>query len=312
MSIFVIGGTGFIGSRLTRSLVARGEKVTCFDINTDTADFSDLGDSVTVVRGDLTQFDDVMSEMAAAEPERVINLSYFLGSHHAPHVATKLNVVGMDNCFEAARLLGVNRVVYASSLAVYGLQSHYGERPVTEEDDCFGHKQYAVHKKFNEWQAEDFMDKYDISITGVRPANITGPDKVRGSVDHVQCVAGPARGEAVRFEYADFMRLPLHVDDITEVFARVLLADAPKHPVYNSGGTTISLSEIAEIVRGYLPDAEISFEHETGGRESSGLYLMNNSKLVDEFGIQYRPYPERVLQIINEVREGEGLEPLAG
>ena len=80
MSIFVIGGTGFIGSRLTRSLVGRGEKITCFDINTDAADFSDLGDSVSVVRGDLTQFDDVMSCMADAEPERVINLSYFLHS----------------------------------------------------------------------------------------------------------------------------------------------------------------------------------------------------------------------------------------
>ncbi|MBL22286.1 MAG: hypothetical protein CMM48_00150 [Rhodospirillaceae bacterium] len=312
MSIFVIGGTGFIGSRLTRSLVGRGEKITCFDINTDAADFSDLGDSVSVVRGDLTQFDDVMSCMADAEPERVINLSYFLGSHHAPHVATKLNVVGMDNCFEAARLLGVKRVVYASSLAVYGLQSHYGDRAVTEEDHCFGHKQYALHKIFNEWQAEDFMDKYDISITGVRPANITGPDKVRGSVDHVQCVTGPARGESVRFEYADFMRLPLHVDDITEVFARVLLADNPKHPIYNSGGTTISLGEIANIVRGYLPKADISFDNETGGREGSGLHMMDNSKLVDEFGIQYRPYPERVLQIINEVRKWEGLDPLDG
>jgi nucleoside-diphosphate-sugar epimerase len=109
MTVFVIGGTGFIGSRLTRSLVKRGERVVCFDINTDTADFSDLGDpgdKVTVVHGDLTQFDDVMSRMTEAEPDRVINLSYFLGSHHAPHVATKLNVVGMDNCFEAARQAG--------------------------------------------------------------------------------------------------------------------------------------------------------------------------------------------------------------
>jgi len=315
MTVFVIGGTGFIGSRLTRSLVKRGESVVCFDIKTDTADYSDLGDradQVQVVKGDLTQYDDVMACMADAEPDRVINLSYFLGSHHAPHVATKLNVVGMDNCFEAARLLGVKRVVYASSLAVYGMQSHYGERPVTEEDHCYGRKQYAIHKIFNEWQAEDFMDKYDMSITGVRPANITGPDKLRGSVDHVQCLTRPARGEAVRFEYGDFMRLPLHVDDITEVFERVLMADDPKHPVYNSGGTTISMSDIADIVRSYLPDADISFDHETGGREQSGLFLMDNSKLVDEFGVQYRPYAERVLQIINDVRRDEGLEKIAG
>ena len=180
MSVFVIGGTGFIGSRLTRSLVKRGEEVVCFDINTEAADFSDLGDKVRGVRGDMTQFDDVMAKMADAEPERVINLSYFLGNFHAPHTAMKLNIVGMDNCFEAARICGAKRVVYASSLAVYGLQKHYGERAVDEDDYRHGDNQYAMHKIFNEWQAEDYMDKYDMQITGIRPANITGPDKVRG------------------------------------------------------------------------------------------------------------------------------------
>lgn len=310
MSIFVIGGTGFIGSRLIRLLAKEGKQITCFDINAEFEQFADIEDLVKTVQGDLTQFDNLFSSMADAKPDRVINLSYFLGSHHAPRVATKLNVLGMDNCFEAARLLGVRRVVYASSLAVYGAQNHYGERAVTEEDHLFGHKQYALHKIFNEWQAEDYMDKYDISITGVRPANITGPDKVRGSVDHVNLITGPARGHSVSFPYADFMRLPLHVDDITEVFARVLLCDNPKHPIYNSGGQAISLKEISAIVLKYLPEADIHFENEKGGKEQSGLYLMDNSKLVGEFNIQYRPFEERVLQIINSVRAAEGLSSI--
>ena len=312
MSIFVIGGTGFIGSRLIRSLARQGETVTCMDINTQAADFSEFADQVTVVRGDMTQFDDVMATMAEAEPARVINLSYYLGNFHAPHVAMKLNVIGMDNCFEAARLCGVKTIVYASSLAVYGQQRHYGERAVTEDDYRHGHNQYAMHKIFNEWQAEDYMDKYDISITGVRPANVTGPDKVRGSVDHVNCITQPARGNPVSFEYADFMRLPIHVDDITEVFRRVLMVDNPKHAVYNSGGTSISMGEIADIVRGFLPDADITFEHETGGYEKSANFLMDNSRLVEEFGVQYRPYRERILQIINEVRRDEGLPEVSG
>ena len=312
MSIFVIGGAGFIGSRLIRSLAGQGETVTCMDIKPEAADFSDLADRVTVVRGDMTQFDDVMSQMMAAEPTRVINLSYFLGNFHAPHVAMKLNIVGMDNCFEAARLCGVKRIVYASSLAVYGAQSHYGERMVTEDDIRHGHNQYAMHKIFNEWQAEDYADKYDLSITGIRPTNVTGPDKIRGSVDHVNCITQPARGNPVRFEYADFMRLPIHVDDITEVFRRVLMADSPKHAIYNSGGTSISMGDIADIVRGYLPDADIAFEHETGGYEKSSNFLMDNSRLVEEFGVQYRPYRERVLQIINDVRRDEGLPEVSG
>jgi len=47
-----------------------------------------------------------------------------------------------------------------------------------------------------------------------------------------------------------------------------------------------------------------------GGREISGNYLIDNTRLVQEFGVQYRPYRERVLQIINEVREAEGLPPV--
>ena len=90
MSIFIIGGTGFIGHRLVRLLAARGQTVTCMDINPSAHSFADLGKKVTSVRGDVTQFDDVMAAMSAAKPERVVNLSYFIGSDHAPHVAMKL------------------------------------------------------------------------------------------------------------------------------------------------------------------------------------------------------------------------------
>ena len=65
------------------------------------------------------------------------------------------------------------------------------------------------------------------------------------------------------------------------------------------------------MVREFLPDAQITFEKETGGEESSGNYLIDNSRLVQEFGIQYRPYRERMLQIINEVRREEGLPAIA-
>lgn len=311
MSVFVIGGTGFIGHRLVRLLVAGGQTVTCMDINPGAHSFADLGQKVTSVRGDVTQFDDVMAAMSAAKPERVVNLSYFIGSDHAPHVAMKLNILGMDNCFEAARLLGVKHTMYASSLAVNGKQTHYGNRPVTEEDRVNGEYQYAKHKIVNEWQAQDYTEKFGMLITGIRPANVTGPDKVRGSVDHVNIITEPARGNAITFPFKDAMRCPIHVDDIAEVFARVLLTERPTQRIYNSGGITTSLGEIADIVRSYLPDAKINFEKESGGKDASGNYMIDNSRLVSEFGVQYRPYRERVLQIINDIRRDKGL-PLVG
>src|ERR1700716_351454 len=310
MTTFIAGGTGFIGRRLVPLLAQRGEEIVCMDINPQTADFGHLGKQVKVVRGDVGQFDDVMAAMTAARPQRAINLAYWLGSEHPPRVAFKLNVLGMDNVFEAARLVGCNRVAYASSLAVSGEQKFYGDRLVTEDDFRHGHVQYAMHKIFNEWQAQDYREKHGMEITTIRPANVTGPDKIVGSVDHVSCTTTPARGKPVKFPYKDTMRAPIHVDEIAEIFARVVMKDKPDHAIYNTGGHTISLGDLADMVREFLPDAQITFDNETGGRERSGNFMIDNSRVVTEFGMQFRPYRERVLQIINEVRAEEGKPPI--
>ena len=311
MSILIIGGTGFIGRRLIPLLAKRGEEIACMDINPQTANYQEFGKQVRVIRGDVSQFDDVMAVMTAVKPARTINLAYYIGSDLPPRVAFKLNILGMDNCFEAARLAGCNRIAYASSLAVSGEQKFFGDRIVNEDDFRHGHVQYAMHKIFNEWQARDYRDKHGMEITTIRPANVTGPDKIVGSVDHVYCITTPARGKPVKFPYKDSMRCPVHVDEVAEVFARVIMKDKPEHTVYNTGGHTISMGDLADLVREFLPDAQITFDKETGGRELSGNYLIDNTRLVQEFGVQYRPYRERVLQIINDIRREEGLPPVS-
>lgn len=308
MKVLVIGGAGFIGRRLIPLLAARGDEVACMDIAPPAAT---LPAGATFRRGDVRQFEEVMAAVAETRPDRVVNLAYHIGSDLPPQVAFRLNVLGMQNVFEAARLAGVPHTLYASSLAVSGLQSHFGERPVTEEDARHGTLQYAMHKIFNEFQAQDYREKHGMVVTGIRPANVTGPDKLFGSVDHVHCITAPARGQPVTFPYRDAMRCPIHVDDVAEVFARVIAAERPRHALYNTGGHPISLGELAAMVREFLPGAEIRFEHETGGREKSGTWLIANRRLVEEFGVQYAPFRTRVLQIINAVRAEEGKPPLA-
>jgi nucleoside-diphosphate-sugar epimerase len=310
MSVLVIGATGFIGPRLIRKLVARGESVVGMDLNPGAATFGGVPIGAPVLRGDITQFEDVMRTMLDVKPERVINLAYGLGAGEGnPHQVMRLDILGMDNCFEAARLAGVKRVVYASSIAVSGQQKHFGDRLVNEDDPVYGTSQYAMHKRFNEFQAKKYIKNYGMSIVGVRPANVTGPDKVRGSVDHVQIMVDAARGRPVHLPSKGMMRLLIHVEDIAEVFTRVLLAEAPRHSIYNSGGIPASLGELADIVRGFIPDAQITFANE-GGREESGNYLVDWSRLAKEFGIEYPGLHTRVLEILNEVRQQEGLPPV--
>ncbi|MDP7546209.1 MAG: NAD(P)-dependent oxidoreductase [Alphaproteobacteria bacterium] len=311
MSILAIGGAGFIGRRMIPILAAAGHEVTCMDIDAAgaTTAFGHLGDKVKVVRGDVTQFDDVIGAVQESRADRVVNLSYFIGDL-PPHAAFKLDIQGMDNCFEAARRSGVTHTVFASSVAVTGPQADFGERLVDENDERHGETQYAVNKITNEWQAHDYRRTYGMTITCIRPANVTGPDKKFGSIDHVNCMCQPARGQSVTFPHADTMRCVIHVEDMAEVFARVLLADKPEHETYNSGGAAVSLAELAAMVREFLPDADIRFEAESGGREISGNYLIDNSRVIEEFSVQYAPLRQRVGEVINDIRAGEGLSPL--
>ena len=150
-----------------------------------------------------------------------------------------------------------------------------------------------------------------MTITCIRPANVTGPDKKFGSIDHVNCMCQPARGQSVIFPHADAMRCVIHVEDMAEVFARVLLADKPKHEIYNSGGAMVSLGELAALVREFLPEADIRFEADAGGRAISGNYLIDNSRVIEEFGVQYAPLRQRVKEVVNDIRASEGQLPLA-
>src|SRR5512132_1959058 len=222
MSVLVVGATGCIGPRLIKRLVARGESVVGMDVNPGAAAFGDVPIGAPVLRGDVTQFEDVMRTVLEVKPDRLINLAYGLGAGEGnPHQVMRLDILGMDNCFEAARLAGVRRVVYASSIAVSGQQSYFGDRHINEDEPTHGVGQYATHKIFNEFQARKFVKNYGMSITGVRPANVTGPDKLRGSVDHVQIMVDAARGRPVHLPAKGLMRLMIHVEDIAEVFTRV-------------------------------------------------------------------------------------------
>jgi nucleoside-diphosphate-sugar epimerase len=115
----------------------------------------------------------------------------------------------------------------------------------------------------------------------------------------------------VEFPHADAMRCIIHVEDMAEAFARVALSDKPQHTTYNSGGYPVSMGELAALVKEFLPEADIRFKEKTGGRTISGNFMIDNRRLVEEFGLQMKPLRQRVKEVINDIRRGDGLPPVA-
>ena len=305
----VVGGTGFIGQRVTRRLTHRGIPVVCMDVRVNGGEFGDLGTAATVVQADVTRFDDLVAVVREHQPDRIIQLAYLLGEgERQPHIATRVNVIGIDNVFEVARLSGIERVVYASSIAYHGSsQASFGDREVTEDDARGRSGVYAACKQFNEAMAECYEGLYGLKAIAVRPSFAIGEGKPRGRRDHIECITGPALGREVRSPMRSSARFLLaHVEDVAELFVRVALAESPKHSVYHTGGHSTTLGELFEVVREFLPDADVHFDDENG-LDGFLIHRVDASRARNEFGFELRSLRQMVRDIIMATRAGAGL-----
>ena len=113
MKVMVLGGAGFIGPRVMRRILERGHDVACIDVNTNSPTHRAVRDSIQVLRGDITVFDDVakalMRDQAGprAQPRVPAGRAVRRRDGRAgPALGVRLNIMGMDNCFEAARIAG--------------------------------------------------------------------------------------------------------------------------------------------------------------------------------------------------------------
>lgn len=309
MSILIIGATGFIGARLAERLVNKGEKVICFDLYPVPGKVSHLGDQAKVIVGDITRIEDIIAVIREFQVERIVNLAYMLGSESEanPHMAMRINVMGMNNVFEAARLMGINRVVYASSIAVYGLQSSFGERPVLETDDCHPTLVYGAHKLWNEFMAKKYMERYEMTISGLRIAVVGGPGRKTGLSAWSSTYADlPAVGKSAELPFRSNQRtLITYVDDAAEIFTRFCFAETLNYSVYNSCAYAVTLQQLSEAVKNFLPNAEIRFNE--AAPDQPLIYYWSSERLEKEFQMKLPPLDEMVRKHINEVRKAAGL-----
>ena len=112
MSVMVTGGTGFIGNRIIRKLLERGEEVVCFDLAPPRANLAPYMDRIKLYRGDVTQLPQLMEAISLHEVTRIIHMAALLppDTEDRPHFAMQVNIGGTNNVFEAARWTGIERV----------------------------------------------------------------------------------------------------------------------------------------------------------------------------------------------------------
>ena len=303
MSILVLGGTGLIGSRLTGRLLNLGQKVICFDLYPDYSQVAHLED-VEVLVADVTRIEDIIAAIKSFGVERIVNLAYILPpeSEEKLQLAMRVNLMGMNNVFEAARLMDIQRVVYASTIAVYGLQASFGERLVTEEDHCYPVTVYMAHKLWNEFMAGKYMERYGMTIPGLRIANVAAPGRTKGfSAWQSRCIDEVAAGRPFTIpSRRDQKLLIIHVDDTAALFARLCLQERLAYPVYNSLAYSVTAQEWADAIWAFLPDAKIDFD-ETAP-EQPNIYSWSSARIERELDVQISPLAEVIGKHIDEAR----------
>lgn len=311
MRHLIIGGTGTIGIAIARQLLALGQEIVCMDFIPNREAIKTLGahaDTVPVYQGDMSSLQTLLDIIDAEKPDTIINLAYLMSTPTSENLygSATVNVVGIANIFEAARLTGIKRVVYASSVAVYGdFQAYYGDRPVNEEDSCPAFnisRIYAATKVANEQFARRYAEKYGLELVAARPCIILAPGRESGRTATIaRLIHWPPQGREVVVPFRREMPVCVqYAEDTARVMVGLALKEKLSHAVYNTGGHVTTLREIEETVRKFVPDAQISYEN---GKDHTLITWPDDSRIREELGISFPSLEETVGAIITATRK---------
>lgn len=180
MKILVTGADGFIGSHLTEELVRRGYKVRAFVLYNSFGSLgwldhcaSDIKGQFEVFSGDIRDPHGVKEAMKGCDV--VLNLAALIAipySYHSPDTYVDTNIKGTLNILQAARDLGVKKVIQTSTSEVYGSARFV---PITEDHPLQGQSPYAATKIAADQLAYSFYASFGLPVVILRPFNTYGP-----------------------------------------------------------------------------------------------------------------------------------------
>jgi dTDP-glucose 4,6-dehydratase len=178
--ILITGADGFIGSHLTETLVRSGYNVRAFVYYNSFNSWGWLDHSSSEIKRDLDVFagdirDPHGVRKAMEGCDVVLHLAALIAipySYHSPDTYVDTNIKGTLNVLQAARVLGVEKIVHTSTSEVYGTASFV---PITEQHPLKGQSPYSATKIAADQMALAFHASFDTPVSVIRPFNTYGP-----------------------------------------------------------------------------------------------------------------------------------------
>jgi len=179
-TVLVTGADGFIGSHLTEALVRRGYNVRAFVYYNSFNSWGWLDSCAEEVKGKFEVFagdirDPNGVKTAMKDCDYVFHLAALIAipfSYHSPDSYVDTNIKGTLNVLQAARELGVQRLIHTSTSEVYGTAVSV---PINEKHPLSGQSPYSATKIAADQLAYSFYTSFNLPVVTVRPFNTFGP-----------------------------------------------------------------------------------------------------------------------------------------
>jgi NAD dependent epimerase/dehydratase len=252
--VLVTGADGFIGSHLTETLVRQGRAVRAFVFYNSFNSWgwldhapADVRSSLDVFAGDIRDPHGVRTAMEGCDA--VLHLAALIAipySYHSPDTYVDTNVKGSLNVLQAARQLGVRRLVHTSTSEVYGTAQFV---PITESHPLQGQSPYSATKIAADQLAYSFHASFGLPVVIARPFNTYGPrQSARAVIPTI--ITQIANGQRqVQLGATSPTRDFNFVEDTVAGFIAALDSDAGLGAVVNFGsGFEISIGDTVRLI----------------------------------------------------------------
>jgi len=283
-SVLITGGTGFIASHLARKIVQSGQRVILFDLYPNRESINDIEDKVEVVSGDVADYQSLSETLKKYNVGSVIHTAATLSVAAADELiqAYKVNIEGTFNLLEACRMHGVRRVVFVSSLSVFGPNTPF---PFHDKSYREPASFYGASKVAGEVLGTFYSHSHEMDFRCVRLAVVIGPGR-RGrgaTVSFSKFVEEVALGKPGLIMVPDYTVLPIiHIDDVTELLFALWKAEKVSERILMSGGVPIPIQDFVTEVKKHVPDADISYDVDPVAEEVAGTWTLLTTMLVHQ------------------------------